>query len=70
MYIEKIINLETSEETIRQYTDAEIVELEKARDEMNQYYAEQQEIANKRNAALGKLAALGLDEDDLKALGF
>jgi len=28
------------------------------------------EAAAKRSAALAKLAALGLDEDDLKALGF
>jgi hypothetical protein len=32
--------------------------------------AEKAEVEAKREAALNKLAALGLDNDDLKALGF
>lgn len=68
-YIERIINLETGETTERPYTAEEIADVEarqtKAQDEVQ---AEATKAAAKV-AATAKLAALGLTEDDLKALG-
>jgi len=70
MYKEKIFNAITGETTWRDYTPEEIAEVEK-----NQAIAEAEELAfqeaqSKREAALAKLVVLGLDTDDLKALGF
>lgn len=68
---EKLINLETGEE--------QLIEREETADEkfLREDLARRIAIANeakaeaavKRSAALAKLEALGLDEDDLKALG-
>lgn len=67
--IKVIHNAETGEITERQYNDEEMAqwEADKAASE-----AKTQELAQaeaKKAAALAKLKALGLDEDDLKALG-
>ena len=69
MYKEKIVNVETGEETWRDYTLAEIAEVEAAQAKAAVKAQELAEAETKRNAALAKLEALGLDEDDLKALG-
>lgn len=56
-------------EEFREYTAQEYAQAEK---DAADYQAEQEklaEIAAKKLAALEKLSALGLDEDDLKALG-
>lgn len=69
MYFEKIINLETGEETLRPYTKEEIAEVDKfiAESEAKQIKEEAEKASKK--AALEKLSALGLTETDLKALG-
>lgn len=69
MYKEKIINVATGEETWRDYTDEEIAEVEKAQAEATARAQAEAEAEAKRQAALSKLAALGLSADDLKALG-
>lgn len=69
MYKEKIVDAATGEETWRDYTAEEIAEVEKAKAELAKQEANEAEAAVKRQSALSKLAALGLDEDDLKALG-
>lgn len=67
---EKIVNIETGEITWRNYTAAEIAEVEEARTKAQQEEVLQAEVAAKRAAAEAKLAALGLMADDLAALGF
>ena len=69
MYKEKIFNSETGEEIWRDYTPAEIAEVEKAQAEAAELAVKAAEAQAKREAALSKLAALGLTADDLKALG-
>ena len=69
MYKEKIVNLETGEEIWRDYTPEEIAEIEKAQAEAQARAEAQAQAEAKRQTALAKLAALGLEEDDLKALG-
>jgi len=69
MYKEKIVNAITGEVTWRDYTNAEIAEVEKAQAEALAKAQAEAEAEAKRTAALAKLEALGLDEDDLKALG-
>lgn len=68
MYKEKIINNETGEITFRDYTSAEIAEVEAAIIE-TQIKSEQAETrATVRASALAKLAALGLTADEIAAL--
>lgn len=69
MYKEKIVNIETGEETWRDYTPAEIAEVEAAQAQATQQQVLQAEADAKRAAAEAKLAALGLTSDDLRALG-
>ena len=69
MYKEKIIDLITGEETIRNYSAEEIAEVQKEQAEATARAQAEAEAEAKRSAALAKLEALGLDEDDLKALG-
>ena len=69
MYKEKIVNVATGEETWRDYTDAEIAEVEAAQAEIAQKQILRAEADAKKTAAEAKLAALGLTADDLKALG-
>lgn len=59
---EIIINCETGQETIRELTDEEII---KAQD----FDSRVAEAQAQREAAIHKLKNLGLDLDDLKALG-
>jgi DNA-binding NarL/FixJ family response regulator len=67
-YKEKIINLITGEETYRDYTAAEVAEVEAAQAEAAARTAETEAKATARASALAKLAALGLSADEIAAL--
>jgi DNA-binding NarL/FixJ family response regulator len=67
-YKEKIINSITGEETYRDYTAAEIAEVEAAQAEAAARTAETEAKATARASALAKLAALGLSADEIAAL--
>ncbi len=69
MYKEKIVDIETGEETWRDYTPEQIAEAEAMQQKVIEAAEKLQIEAEKKAAALAKLSALGLDEDDLKALG-
>ena len=69
MSIHKIVNVETGEEIWRDYTDAEIAEVEKALAEAQDKAEIRAEAQAKREIAEAKLIALGLTLDDLRALG-
>lgn len=69
MYKEKIFNVQTGEETLRDYTPEEIAEVEKAQVEAAKKKLLQSEVDAKKAEAQAKLAALGLTADDLRALG-
>lgn len=66
MYKEKIVNVATGEETWRDYTPAEIAEVEAAQAEAAQRQAEAQVKEAARQAVLAKL---GLSAEDISALG-
>lgn len=73
MYQVKEVNFATGESVEREFTEDELAQREL---DWQNYQsalrtkAEAEEQAQaKRSAALAKLAAIGLDEDDLKALG-
>jgi hypothetical protein len=68
---EKIIDISTGEETIieREETADEIAYREKAQADVEAQIAEAEAKAQAKAAAEGKLAALGLTTDDLRALG-
>jgi len=68
MYKEKIINIQTGEETWRDYTSEEIDEIEQAKKERDQRIKQNEERENYRLSALAKLAALGLTEEEIAAL--
>jgi len=63
------VNAETGEISERPLTQKEQEQLNISRIEFEAEKAQRAEKAVKRIAALAKLEALGLDEDDLKALG-
>lgn len=65
MYKEKIVNIETGEETWRDYTAAEIADIEKAQAEAATRAAEQAEKEAARKAIFDKL---GITEDEAKLL--
>jgi len=69
--IEKEFNAITGEESLieRDATPNEIAELKKAELERQAIAKAQAKSEAKRQVALAKLAALGLEEDDLIALG-
>jgi hypothetical protein len=68
MYYEKIVNAQTGEEIIREYTSEEIAEIEanilKGKKEAEELDAKKA----LRNAALSKLIDLGLTEEEIAAL--
>lgn len=68
MYFERIIDVTSGEETIRNYTKEEIAEVEKAKSEAADRIARIESKENARASALAKLAALGLTEDEIAAL--
>jgi hypothetical protein len=65
----KIHNAETGEIIEREMNAEEIADMELRYAEKLARLAAEEEAKAKRQAALDKLAALGLDTDDLKALG-
>ena len=67
-YFERIIDINTGEETVRDYTAAEIAEVEAAELEAQKRAAEYQLKEATRAAAQAKLAALGLSADEIAAL--
>ena len=69
MLQEKIIDLATGEETLREYTAAEIKAVEAEQAKAQALADEQAQGEATKAAAHAKLAALGLTTDDLKALG-
>jgi hypothetical protein len=68
-YIEKIVDAITGEETLKDYTPAQIAEAEAAVADAAKRAEELAKVAANKEAAQAKLAALGLTTDDLKALG-
>ena len=66
MYKEKIVNVETGEETWRDYTAEEIAAVEAARAEG---LAKAKEFADKEAARQAVLDKLGLTAEDISALG-
>lgn len=69
IYKEKIVNLETGEETWRDFTQEEIAQVEAAKARAILEAEAQAEKEASKAAAEAKLAALGLTSADLKALG-
>ena len=67
-YQEKIVNAQTGEETFRDYTDAEVAEVEAAIIEGKKLQAEAEAKATSRASALAKLAALGFSPEEIAAL--
>ena len=67
-YFERIIDINTGEETIRDYTAAEIAALETEHAKQAAFIAEAEAKATARASALAKLAALGLSADEIAAL--
>ena len=67
-YREKIINIQTGQETYRDYTEAEIAEVEAELIELASRTAEAEAKATIRESALAKLAALGLTPDEVASL--
>ena len=65
----KIHNAETGEIIEREMNAEEIADMELRYAEKLARLAAEEEAKAKRQAALAKLAALGLNTDDLKALG-
>ena len=65
----KIIDVTSGEEIIRDATDAEIAQMAKDKSEADARLAEAEARAQAKATAEGKLAALGLTTDDLRALG-
>jgi len=71
LIVEKLVDLETGTEEVieRPETAQEKSEREDFERRLAIIKQAEAEAAVKRSAALAKLEALGLDEDDLKALG-
>jgi len=67
-YFERIIDINTGEETVRNYTAAEVAQVEAAIVAAEAREAEAQTKATVRASALAKLAALGLTADEIAAL--
>ena len=63
------IDVATDKVTVRDYTVAELAEVEKAIEQEEIIKSSKMEAIAKKAAAKEKLAALGLTADDLKALG-
>jgi len=67
-YREKIVNAITGDETYRDYTAAEIKQVEAATVESLTRTAEAEAKATARASALAKLAELGLTPDEVASL--
>ena len=69
MLQEKIIDLATGKETLKDYTPEQMAEVAAEEAKAQALAAEQAQAEAAKAAAQAKLAALGLTTDDLKALG-
>ena len=67
-YFERVIDLETGLETKRDYTTAEMAEVEAAISAAEAKMAQIEARESARASALAKLAALGLSADEIAAL--
>lgn len=67
-YFERIIDLQTGKETIRDYTAAEVAEVEAAIIEAATRTAQIEAKATAKASALAKLIELGLTEEEIAAL--
>lgn len=65
MYKEKIVNVETGEETWRDYTPEEIAQVEQAKIEAAERAAKELEAAQSKAAVIEKL---GITEEEAKLL--
>jgi hypothetical protein len=68
-YKEKIVDAITGEETFKDYTPAQLAEVETAKIEGEKRREAEAKAEADKAAVQAKLAALGLTADDLKALG-
>ena len=68
-YTIKEVNFDTVEIIERDLTESEIEILENDRSQLAAQQNETEALLQKRTLALSKLVALGLDLDDLRALG-
>lgn len=68
MYQEKIINIQTGEITIRDFTEEEIAEAKKNEVEHKKLLEEIEKKEELRRTALNKLIDLGLTEEEIAAL--
>lgn len=66
---EKIYDVQTGETTFVPVTQERLDEIEQGKIEIAERQAKIAEQEAKREIAIGKLSALGLTADDLKALG-
>jgi hypothetical protein len=66
--IERIIDLKTGKITERPYTAEEIAEVYKSIEENNILLAEQTAKAEAKASAMAKLAALGLNDEEIQAI--
>jgi hypothetical protein len=69
MYKQKVIDIASNKETLLDYSLEQMSEVEKAQQEAQARVEAEAQAEAKRQTALAKLAALGLEVDDLKALG-
>lgn len=65
MYFEKIVNVQTGEETMREFTPEEVVELELRQAELK---AQADEALAKEQARKETLESIGLTEEQIQAL--
>ena len=61
-------NVETGEITSREMTKEEIAEVQKAKENADNFRAESEAKESAKDSALAKLAALGLSADEIAAL--
>ena len=64
-YIEKIVNVETGEETLREYTAAEIAEVNAAKIALDAKLLEEEQKQEAKSVLLDKL---GITEEEAKLL--
>jgi hypothetical protein len=64
-YVEKIVNVETGEETFREYTAAEIAKVNAAKLELDAKLLEEEQKQEARSVLLNKL---GITEEEAKLL--
>lgn len=68
MHKEKIINAITGEESFKDFTNEQILEMKKREEKVKMLVADSEKREQNKASALAKLAALGLTEDEIAAL--